>query len=113
MPYSWVILTRSDEVSALPLPSVRTVWSQAICCLSTQSLSSVRLSVTPCTVGHQAPLSVEFSRQEYWSGLPFSPPGDLLNPGIKPTSSTSPELQADSLHTERPGKPSAYMLLNY
>ena len=46
MPYSWVILIRSDEVPALPLPSVRTVWSQAICCLSAQSLRGVRLSVT-------------------------------------------------------------------
>ena len=40
-------------------------------------------SVTPWTVGHQAPLSMEFSRQEYWSGLPFPSPGDLLKPGIE------------------------------
>ena len=46
---------------------------------------------------------MEFSRQEYWSGLPFSPPGDLLDPEIKPES---PGLQADSLPTEPPGKPS-------
>ena len=52
---------------------------------------------TPWTVGHQAPLSMGFSRQEYWSGFPFHSPGDLPNPGIKPRS---PALQADSLPTE-------------
>ena len=45
----------------------------------------------------QAPLSVGFFRQEYWSGLPHPPPGDLLNPGIKSTSPVSPSLQGDSL----------------
>ena len=50
--------------------------------------------VTPWTVARQAPLSVGFSRQEYWSGLPFPSPGDLPDPGIKPRS---PALQADSL----------------
>ena len=49
----------------------------------------------------QAPLSKGFSRQEYWSGLPFPPPGDLPNPGIEPRS---PALQADSLLSEPPGK---------
>ena len=47
-------------------------------------LSHDRLFGTPSTVAHQAPLSMEFSRQEYWSGLPFPSPGDLPNPGIKP-----------------------------
>ena len=68
------------------------------------SLSHVRLFVTPWTVAHQTPLSVGFSRQEYWSGLPFPSPGDLLDPRIKPRS---PALQADSLSPElfqRPGK---------
>ena len=51
-----------------------------------KSLSHVRLFVTPWTVAHQAPLSMGFSRQEYWSGLPFPSPGDLSNPGIEPTS---------------------------
>ena len=54
--------------------------------------SRVRLCATPWTVARQAPLSVGFSRQEYWSGLPCPPPGDLLNPGIKPVSLTSPAL---------------------
>ena len=58
--------------------------------------------VTPWTVAHQAPLSMNFSRQGYWSGLPFPFPGDLPDPGIEPGS---PALQADSLPTELPGKP--------
>ena len=57
----------------------------------------------PWIVAHQAPLSMEFSRQEYWSGLPFPSPGDLPNPGIEPGSLT---LQAVSLLCEPPGKPS-------
>ena len=56
---------------------------------------------TSWTVAHQAPLSTEFSRQEYWSGLPFPSPGDLPNSGIEPRS---PALQADSLATELQGK---------
>ena len=51
-----------------------------------QLLSRVRLSVAPWTVARQAPLPVEFPRQEYWSGLPFPTPGDLPEPGIKPQS---------------------------
>ena len=50
-----------------------------------------------CTVAHQAPLSLGFSRQEYWSGLPSPPPGDLSHPGIKPQSPASSAPQADSL----------------
>ena len=49
-------------------------------------LSRVQLFATPWTVAHQAPLSMEFSRQEYWSGLPFPSPGDLPDPGIEPRS---------------------------
>ena len=56
--------------------------------------SHVQLLVTPWTVAHQAPLSMGFSRQEYWSGLPFPTPGDLHDPGIE---SVSPALQADIL----------------
>ena len=59
-------------------------------------------SAIPWTVVHQAPLSMEFSRQEYWSGLPCPSPRDLPDPGIKPGS---PTLQADSLPSEPPGKP--------
>ena len=66
------------------------------------SLGHVQLFVTPWTVVHQAPPSMGFSRQEYWSGLPFTSPGDLLDPGIKPRS---PALQADVLTSEPPEKP--------
>ena len=55
--------------------------------------------VTPWTVARQAPLPMEFSRQEYWKGLPFPSPGDLPDPGIKPRP---PALQADSLASEPP-----------
>ena len=54
--------------------------------------SHVRLFVIPQTVAHQAPLSMGFSRQEYWSTLPFPPPGDLLDPGIELVSLTFPAL---------------------
>ena len=67
-----------------------------------KSLSCVRLFVTPWTVAYQAPLSMGFSRQEYWSGLPFPSPGDLPNPGIEPGS---PALETDTLTSELPGKP--------
>ena len=65
-----------------------------------KSLSHVRLFATPWTVAYQAPLSMGFSRQEYWSRLPFPSPGDLPDPGIKPRSLA---LQADALPSEPPG----------
>ena len=55
-------------------------------CLMSCVLSQVQLFATPWTVALQASLSMEFSRQEYWSGLPFPSPGDLLNPGMEPLS---------------------------
>ena len=67
-----------------------------------ESLSRVQLFVTPWTVAHQASLSMGFSRQEYWSGLPFPSPEDLPDPGIEPWS---PALQADSLPFELYGSP--------
>ena len=67
---------------------------------------SLSLQATPWTVACQAPLSMGFSRQEYWSGLPFPSPGDLSNPGIEPGSSAS---QSDSLPTELQGKPNAHL----
>ena len=70
--------------------------------LSCTLYSLVRLSATPRTVSCRAPLLMEFSRQGYWSGLSFPPPGDLPNPGIEPRS---PALQANSLPSEPPGKP--------
>ena len=73
-------------------------------------LSRVRLFVTPWTVAHQAPLSLEFSRQEFWSGLPFPSPGDLPKPGIEPRS---PALQADALTSEPSGKPPIEPLIEF
>jgi len=67
-----------------------------------QSLSCVQLFAIPWSVARHAPLFMGFSRQEYWSALLFSSPGDLTNPGIKPWF---PALQADSLPTELRGKP--------
>ena len=64
-------------------------------------LSHVRLFVTPWTVAHQAPLSMGFSRQEYWSGLPFPSPGVLSDSGIEPTS---PALVGEFFTTAPPGK---------
>ena len=70
--------------------------------MKVKSLSCVQLLVTPRTVAHQAPLSVEFFRQEHWNGLPFPSLGDLPHLGVK---ARSPALQADSLPSESPGKP--------
>ena len=67
-----------------------------------KSLSHVRLFATPRTVARQASLSIGFSRQEYWTRLPFPSPGDLPNPGIQPRS---PALQVDSLPAEPQGSP--------
>ena len=66
-------------------------------CVCVKLLSRVRFFATLWTVARQAPLSMGFSRQEYWSGLPFPSPGDLPNPGIEPGS---PALQADALSSE-------------
>ena len=68
-------------------------------------LSHVWLFVTPWTVALQAPLSMRFPRQEYWSGLPFPPPGNLPDPGIKPVSLVPPALAGGFFTTEPPGKP--------
>ena len=70
-------------------------------------LSRVLLFATLWTVAHQAPLSTGFSRQEYFRGLPFLPPGDLPNRGTEPTSSMSPAFQANSLPLSHWGCPAA------
>ena len=76
--------------------------SQMYINIKVKVLRHVQLFGTPWTVACQAPLSMGFSRQECWSGLPIPSPGDLPNPGIKPGS---PALQADSLPSEPLGKP--------
>ena len=90
----------SRQVSPVPLPKgflpeflafvSLPVSGMHTCMLS--RFSSLQLFETLWTVAHQAPLSTGFSKQKYWSGLPFPPPGGLLNPGIKPESLRSPEL---------------------
>ena len=86
-------------------------WSEVKVEVKVKSLSHIRLFVTPWTAAYQAPQSMEFSRQEYWSGLPLPTAvggchpllqGIFSNPGIEPGS---PALQADTLLSEPPGKP--------
>ena len=96
------LLIRAPEVS-LSIFAVDGFLRVCVCV----SGSVISNSATPWTIAHQAPLSMGFSRQGYWSGLPCPPPGDLPNPGIK---LGSPVLQADSLLSEPPGKP--YSLVN-
>ena len=74
-----------------------------MCTLS--HFSRVRLFATPWTIARQALLSMGLPRQEYWNGLPCSPPGDLPDPEIKPTSPVSPGFQADSSPLSYRGKP--------
>ena len=69
--------------------------------MKVKSLSHVLLFMTPWNIAYQASLSMGFSRQEYWSGVPFPSPGDLPDPGIEPLS---PALRADALPSEPPGK---------
>ena len=69
-----------------------TYTSQMFTCVSMCVLRYVQLFPTPWTVACQAPVSMGFSRQEYWSGLPCPTPGDLPDPGIKPTSPVSPAM---------------------
>ena len=78
-------------------------------CIHAQSLSCGQLFVTLWTVAHQAPLSMEFSRQKYWSDAPFPSPGDLPDLGIRPMSPASPVLTGRFFNTEPPGKPHIYV----
>ena len=67
---------------------------------------------TPWSVACQAPLSMEFSRQEYWTGLPFSPPGDLPDPAMATASSVTPALAGRFFTTAPPGKPHLIPIIN-
>ena len=78
--------------------------------MHTQSFSHVQPFVTPWTIAHQIPLSVGFTRQEYWSGLPLPPPADLPSPGLEPASPASPALAGRVFTTEPPGKPKAMII---
>ena len=81
-----------------------------VCACACCCFSHVQLSVTPWTVAHQPPLSMGFSRQEYWRGLPCPPPGDLLDPGIEPVSPATPALQEDSSLLSHWGSPTSKRL---
>ena len=90
------------------------LWTPCVCvcvCVNAQLPSHVQFFATPWTVACQTPLSVVFSRQEYWRGLLFPPPGNLPNPGIKPVSPAAPALAGGFFTTEPPGKPRANLLL--
>ena len=77
-----------------------------VCTCVLNCFSHVRFFVTLCTIAHQASMSIEFSRQEYWSGLLCPPPGDLPNPGIKPASFKSLALASEFfIPLVSPGKP--------
>ena len=78
---------------------------EAKLCMCAQSLSCVWLFVTPGTVARQASLSIGLSWQEYWSGLPFSPPEDLPNQGTESASPATPALEDGFFTTQPPGKP--------
>ena len=80
-----------SSILAWRIPMDKGIWGATLLCSSVQLLSRVRLFAKLWTTAHQAPLSMEFSRQEYWTELPCSPP-DLPNPGIKPVSLKSPDL---------------------
>ena len=84
----------------MSIPKALSLPPFCVCILS--HISQVWLFVISRTATHQAPLSMTFSLQEYWSGRPFPPPGDLLNPGMKPTS---PVLQAESWATRETATP--------
>ena len=90
----YLLHRQADSLPLAPpvLASVSSVLKQEsrrLCCVPAKSLSSIQPSATPWTVAQDAPLSMGFCRQGSWSGLPFPPPGDLPNPGIKPESLTS------------------------
>ena len=86
-----------------------------VCAWCAQSLTCVQLFATLWTVTLQAPLPMEFSRQEHWSGLPFPPPGDLPSQRIEPTSLVSPELEGGFFTTSATlGGPTLYIsIANY
>ena len=90
--------TAAHQAQSLPLFN----WSIILFESESEAVQSIQLFSTPWTVAYQAPPSMRFSRQEYWSGLPFLSAGDLPNPGIEPGS---PALQADALTSEPPRKP--------
>ena len=98
---------RSMEQDRKPRVKPTHLWTPCVCvcvCVNAQLPSHVQFFATPWTVACQTPLSVVFSRQEYWRGLLFPPPGNLPNPGIKPVSPAAPALAGGFFTTEPPGR---------
>ena len=81
-------------------------------CIRAKSFQSCPTLCDPMNCSHQTPLSMEFSRQEYWGGLPCPSPGDLPNPGIKPGSFMSSALMGGFFTTSTPWKPNVILLLH-
>ena len=108
--YKGSITFKNCESLHCPLIIYKIIQQLCACMCMLSCFSLVWLFVTLWTVGsRQAPRSMGFSKQEYWSGLPFPLPGDLPNPGTEPRS----PLQADSLPAEPQGKPIIYSLSTY
>ena len=99
----WVLTYRGDNVCFNKSSLSERTWP--CLCVRKSRFSHVRLFVTPWAVAHQVPLSMGFSRQEYWSGLTFPPPGDFPDPGIEPAAPEAPALPADSLLLSHHGSP--------
>ena len=97
------------RVFAVALKSFCSFPGYSLVLLLLQSISCVQLFAAPWVIAYQAPLSMKFPRQEYWSGLPFPFLGDLPNPGIEPVS---PALQADSLPLSQQGSPTPWCTLH-
>ena len=111
---TWVrFLVQEDPSYHRATKSAHTYCASAVqkeCYAGLSGVSRVRLCATLWAVSYPAPLSMEFSKQEYWSGLPFFSPGYLPNLGIESGSSA---LRADSLSSEPPGKPRHFGIMSY
>ena len=95
--------SQSEEMNKQKTVTVQSkcslIWVFLLSCMTVQSLSFVRIFVSPWTVAHQAPLSMEFSKQEYWECIAISYPGDTPNPGVELTPLASPALAGRFLTT--------------
>ena len=102
---TWGHIKGTTEIHQIAWEQINVKQAALCVCGVAYPLSCVWLFATPWTVAHQAPLSMEFPRQEYWSGLPFPSLGDLPDPGIEPMSLSLLHWQEDSLPQAPPGKP--------
>ena len=107
----WYSRRWSSQDDRCKIPSIYCCMCGCVCVCVVGGHSAVSSSAIPWTIACQAPLSMEFSRQEYWSGMPFSSPGDLPDSGTEPMSLLSPALVGRFLITVLPGKPRTYCYL--